>query len=80
MDDFVIAVIKDAPLLGIVVYIIYLANGTGKQIIEALQRIEAKLDYMVRGFAKEVAQTREESALSEAAQARSAYPRREDTR
>ena len=49
MDEFIARVIESSPLLGIVVYIIYLANSTGKQMLEAMQRIEAKLDHLLRG-------------------------------
>jgi hypothetical protein len=69
MEEFITAIVKDAPLLGILMYILYMVNTTGKDVLETLQRIETKLD-----------QTREKSAMSEAAQAKSANPWREDTR
>lgn len=48
MDEFIIKVIESSPLLGIVVYIIYLANSTGKEILQTLQRMEVKLDHLCR--------------------------------
>lgn len=69
MEELITSLITDAPTAAIALYLIWCWQTWGKEQLALLREIKSMLE-----------QTRVESRLSEAAQAKSANPWRERTR
>lgn len=69
MEELIVSLVANAPSTAVLIYVLYMMNGWGKALLEDIHEIKGMIE-----------QTRVESRLSEAAQAKPANPWRDKTR